>query len=59
MKYPNAIFTLNSAFYYHGLNDVIPDLYFLTTSKEITKIRDKRVKQKFENSNALIWVLFK
>lgn len=53
MKYPNAIFTLNSAFYYHGLTDVIPDLYFLATSKEITKIRDKRVKQKFENSKAL------
>ena len=53
MKYPNAIFTLNSAFYYHGLTDVIPDLYFLATSKEITKIRDKRVKQKFENSKEL------
>ena len=52
MKYPNAIFTLNSAFYYHGLTDVIPDLYFLATSKEVTKIRDKRVKQKFENSKA-------
>ena len=53
MKYPNAIFTLNSAFYYHGLTDVIPNLYFLATSKEITKIRDKRVKQKFENSKEL------
>lgn len=52
-KYPNAIFTLNSAFYYHGLTDVIPNLYYLATSKEITKIRDKRVKQKFENSNEL------
>lgn len=53
MKYPNGIFTLNSAFYYHGLTDVIPDLYFLATSKEITKIRDKRVKQKFENSKKI------
>lgn len=52
-KYPNAIFTLNSAFYYHGLTDVIPNLYYLATSKEITRIRDKRVKQKFENSNDL------
>ena|GEM_PF-3609699 len=32
---------------------MIPDLYFLATSKEITKIRDKRVKQKFENSKAM------
>lgn len=53
MKYPNAIFTLNSAFYYHELTDVIPDLYFLATSKEITQIRDKRIKQKFENSKEL------
>ncbi len=52
-KYPNAIFTLNSAFYYHGLTDVIPNLYYLATSKEITRIRDKRVKQKFEKSNDL------
>lgn len=53
MKYPNAIFTLNSAFYYHGLTDVIPNLYFMATSKEITRIRDKRVKQKYENSTGL------
>lgn len=52
MKYPKAIFTLNSAFYYYGLTDVIPCFYFLTTPKEITKIRDKRVKQKYENSHA-------
>lgn len=51
MKYPNAIFTLNSAFYYYGLTDVIPDFYFLSTSKEVKKIRDKRVKQKYENSD--------
>lgn len=52
-KYPNAIFTLNSAFYYHGLTDVIPNQYYLATPKETTKIRDKRVKQKFENSSEL------
>lgn len=52
-KYPNAIFTLNSAFYYYGLTDVIPDLYFLATSKEITHIRDKRIKQKYENSSEI------
>lgn len=51
MKYPNFIFTLNSAFYYHGLTDVIPDLYFLATPKEVKMIRDKRVKQKYENSS--------
>lgn len=53
-KYPNAIFTLNSAFYYHGLTDVIPRYYFLATSKNTKKISDKRVKQKFENSDELL-----
>lgn len=53
-KYPNAIFTLNSAFYYHGLTDVIPSFYFLATSKNTKKISDKRVKQKFENSDELL-----
>lgn len=32
---------------------IYPDLYFLATSKEIKKIRDKRVKQNFENSKVL------
>jgi hypothetical protein len=53
MKYSHAIFTLNSAFYYHGLTDVIPEHYYIATSKETTKIRDKRVKQKYENSKEL------
>lgn len=52
-KYPNAIFTLNSAFYYHDFTDVIPDIYFLATSKEVSKMRDERVKQKYENSHEL------
>lgn len=46
-KYPRAVFTLNSAFYYHGLSDVIPGRYFLATSKDAHKISDARVKQVF------------
>lgn len=49
MKYPNAVFTLNSAFYYHGLTDTIPRIYYLETDKDATKIRDKKVKQIFDN----------
>ena len=30
-KYPDSIFTLDSAFYYHGLTDVIPDAYCIAT----------------------------
>lgn len=52
MKYPNAIFTMRSAFYYHGLTDVVPDYYYLSTPRGAKKIRDQRVKQIFENSEA-------
>ena len=32
-KYPKAIITLNSAFYYYGLTDTIPDFYYVATPK--------------------------
>ena len=44
-KYPNAIVTLDSAFYYHGLTDVIPDEFYLATDKHSIALRDPRVKQ--------------
>ena len=50
MKYSKAIFTMNSAFYYHGLTDVIPDYYCIQTVRGASKIRDIRIKQVFENS---------
>lgn len=50
-KYPKAVLTMNSALYIHGLTDVIPDNYFLATDKDAAKIRDKRVKQCFEQSD--------
>ena len=52
-KYPKAIFTMDSAFYYHGLTDTIPTKYYLTTDKDSSKIKDNRVKQSFENSDYL------
>lgn len=51
-KYPNAIITLNSAFYYYGLTDTIPDFYYISTPKNTRKISDIRVKQFYENSEA-------
>ena len=51
-KYPNAILTLNSAFYYHGLTDTIPDYYYVATPKNTRKMEDVRVKQIYENSEA-------
>ena len=46
-KYEQAVFTMDSAFYYHGLTDVIPEKYHLATSKDAHKIGGKRVKQYF------------
>ena len=43
-KYPNAIFTMDSAFYYHNLTDVIPEKEYLALRRNSTKIRDSRIK---------------
>ena len=51
--YPYAVFTMNSAFYYHGLTDTIPRAYYLMTDKNATKIKDKDVRQYFDNNNSL------
>lgn len=47
-RYPDAIFTMNSAFYYYSLTDDIPAYYHLVTKRNGTKIRDKQVEQTFE-----------
>ena len=46
-KYPNAVLTMKSAFYFYGLTDVIPDECDLATKRDAAKISDKRVKQYF------------
>ena len=46
-KYPEAIITLDTAFYYHGLTDVIPDEYYIATSKHARKLRDRGIRQIF------------
>ncbi|MBR5596912.1 MAG: hypothetical protein IKW30_05845 [Lachnospiraceae bacterium] len=46
-KYPKAVFTGDSAFYYHNLTDVIPDYYHLATIRTDARIKDVRVKQTF------------
>ena len=52
-KYPKAIFTMDSAFYYHGLTDVIPDEYHLATDKHSIYLSDKRVRQYYIQSDIL------
>lgn len=46
-KYPKAVFTGQSAFFYHALTDVIPAHYYLATKRTDTRIRDPRIHQYF------------
>lgn len=46
-KYPDAIFTSNSAHYYYDLTDVIPDYFYLATKRTGSRIKDKNIKQLF------------
>lgn len=46
-KYPQAVFTGESAFYYHSLTDVIPDYYYIATKRNDTRFNDRRVRQRF------------
>ncbi len=49
-RYPDAVFTMDSAFYYHGLTDVIPAQFCLATRKDDTKIKDPNVRQFFHRN---------
>ena len=44
---------MDSAFYYHGLTDVIPDVIHLATDKHAIYINDNRVHQYYVLSNIL------
>ena len=52
-KYPKAIFTMDSAFYYQGLTDVIPDEYHIATDKHSFYLSDKRICQYYIPSDIL------
>jgi len=46
-KYPKAVITMDTAFYFHNLTDVIPDDYYLATPANAHAIHDGRVRQIF------------
>lgn len=50
-KYPRAIFTGESAYYYMGLTNVIPDKYVLATRRNDTRMKEKYIKQVFMDEN--------
>lgn len=45
--YPEAVVTMDSAFFIHGLTDVAPDRVHLATRRNATRIRLRGVKQHF------------
>lgn len=50
-RYPDAIITMKSAFYYYSLTDEIPLYYHMVSRRNGTKINDERVIQTFESAN--------
>lgn len=52
-KYPGAIITLDNAFYYYGLTDVIPNKYYLATRQKARPIKDDNVVQIFSTDELL------
>lgn len=44
-KYPKAVMTFESAYFYHDLTDMIPDHYSMATASNASAIKDARVKQ--------------
>lgn len=52
-KHNKAIFTMESALYYLGISDVIPDRYVVATDKDATKYKDDYVKQYFINNDLI------
>ena len=52
-KYKNAIITMDSAFYYYDLTDVIPQKIHVATSRNARKINDNEITQYYLNDNIL------
>lgn len=50
-KYPQAIITGQSAYYYHNLTDVIPDKTYLATKRNAVRINNSRIKQILVSDN--------
>ncbi len=50
-KYPDAVLTGISAYYYYDLTDFIPLKYNLATRRNYNRIKDKNVKQNFVNDD--------
>lgn len=47
IKHPKIVFTLESAFYFHGMTDKRPEKYVVVTKKPAWRIVDDSIKQYF------------
>lgn len=52
-KYPSAIVTMDPAFYYYNLTDVIPQKIYLATSRGYRKINNEKIGQIYVSANIL------
>ena len=52
-KYPNAVITMDSAFYYYNLTDVIPNKVYLDTPNNVRAIKNEKIIQSFSNEKIL------
>lgn len=50
-KYPNAIISGDSAYYYHNLTDVIPKKIFMTTQRTAGRFNDEHICQSYSIDN--------
>ena len=58
-EHKDAVFTLESAFYYLGISDVIPEKYVVATDKDASKYKETNIKQYFLNGGLIkIGVVF-
>lgn len=47
-KYPNAVITGDSAYYYHNLTDVIPDKIYMSTNRTSGRYNDDNISQSYK-----------
>lgn len=52
-KYPNSVITMDSAYYYYNLTDVIPSKVYLATDRNTDKINNEKIIQTFMSKDIL------
>ena len=52
-KYPSGVITMDSAFYYYDLTDVIPSKTYIATPSNYRSIKNGKIMQIYTNKNAL------